>query len=115
MDTWLHILVDLSILSFFGVLYYFYQKRRIIRTSYEDIIENLDKFRYELNEYTEHMSKQDSYTQIQNFNNKFEDLYEKMDIESFSTLESESTILNKELREFYKLICDQITDHQSAK
>jgi hypothetical protein len=114
-DTWLHILVDVSILAFFGILYYFYQKRRIIRISLEDIVENLDSFRFKLNEYTESKSNSSDYSLIQSFNNKFEELYQSQSLLELLKLQKNSDTLNKDLQDFFNLICKQIHDHLGAK
>ena len=41
MSIWLNILIDIGVLAFIGLLYYFYQKRRIIRVSHETILYDL--------------------------------------------------------------------------
>jgi hypothetical protein len=114
-DTWLQILVDISILLFFGVLYYFYQKRRIIRVSLEDIVENLDSFRLQLNEYTENKVGSSNYLSIQSFNNEFEKLYQAEDLLGYLKLQKDSNTLNPDLQDFFNLICKQIHDHLGAK
>lgn len=115
MDTWLHILIDLLILSFFGILYYFFQKKRIIRISLEDILENLDSFRFKLNEFTESKKNSPDYLSIQSFNNKFEDQYQGQNLLELLKLQKDSAILNKDLLDFFNLICKQIHDHLGAK
>ena len=115
MDTWLHILIDLLILSFFGILYYFFQKKRIIRISLEDILENLDSFRFKLNEFTESKMNSSDYLSIQSFNNKFEDQYQEQNLLELLKLQKDSAILNKDLLDFFNLICKQIHDHLGAK
>ncbi len=115
LDSWLFILVDISILGFFGILYYFYQKRRIIRISLEDIQENLEDFRLKLNEYNDEMKHSDVYSNLQEFTDSFEANFQSEDLLGFIKIQNDSVILNKDLEEFYTLICRQIHDHLGAK
>ncbi len=53
MNTFYSILVDLGVLGFFGFLYYWWQKRRIIRASVYEVRENVQEFLYDLHSYLE--------------------------------------------------------------
>lgn len=111
MSIWLNILIDIGILSCIGLLYYFYQKKRIIKNSYQFILENLQHFRYSLNEYVEQMNESDNYQALREFSDQFEVIYQNNELESFSGLLKKQQLLSKELKNQLNLLNDQITDH----
>ena len=106
MGTWLGILLDLGILALLGVAYYYWQKRRIVRVSREEILADLESFRFQLNKFTE---ENPSKSELILFTNLFEDIFKQGDIKSIIDLDSNA--LDSELKEFYEALCKQIKDH----
>lgn len=112
METWLKILIDITVLSFLGLLYYFYQKRRILRVSFNQVINDLESFRLELNEYLEMHS---SNTIGQNFCDKFENAFNQQDLSTILELQNATLGLDSKLEADFQLLCQQIHDHLTAE
>jgi hypothetical protein len=106
MITWESILLDIGVLVLLGVAYYYYQKRKIIRVSREDIFSDLERFRFQLNKFSEETP--DS-SPLKSFNNEFEAHFQSRDYLQLTKLSPES--LNAELNDFYEALCQQIIDH----
>jgi len=103
---WMGILLDIGILAVLGMAYYYWQKRKIIRVSREEVLADLDDFRLELNKFTEENA---SNSKITLFTNQFEDIFKTGDIKSL--LELDPKALDSELKKFYEALCKQIKDH----
>lgn len=99
-------LIFFGILILLGVSYYFFQKRRIIRVSKEDILADVEQFRFELNKFNE---EHPDSSALKVFNNEFEVIYLSGDFSQLIKLEAEG--LNDELKQFYEALCQQIIDH----
>ena len=111
MSTWLNILIDIGILSLIGLMYYFWQKKRIIRVSHEAIVHDLENFRLKLNEFVQSMVNNEGYQVLKNFSDQFEELFQTGDIEGFDELSKQDRYLSSELKNDLKALNDQITDH----
>jgi len=110
MDLWLNILIDISILAFVGLLYYFYQKRRIIQISKADILADLESYRLKLNEFAETQQEKHEFDLINELCEKVDDYCQTQNLQAFCKLDINEHILNAGLVEDFELICDKITD-----
>ena len=109
MSTWTSILFDIAILTVLGCVYYLYQKRRIISVSREEILEDLQNFRQQLNQFADESKNSDSYQDLIQFVEEFELYFQNKDLTAI--VNQEGNFLNKDLVEFQKAISKQITDH----
>lgn len=111
MSNWSDILIDIGILSSVGMMYYFYQKRRIIRVSHEAIIGDLEMYRFKLNEFVQSMADTQNYQIVKHFSDQFEVLFQNQDLENFAKLLNQDKCLSDELKDELKALNDQIADH----
>jgi len=111
MSQWLHILIDISVLSFLGFLYYIWQKRKIIRLSLEDIWIDLENFRFDLHKYTEENNQN---KELVLFTEEFEAAFQAQKIEQIIILEKNTAVLSSALSQYFDQLCHQIKDHLSA-
>lgn len=61
------ILIDLGVLGFFGLLYYWWQKRRIIRASVYEVKESVQEFLYDLHSYLEKNKSAKEYSLLDDY------------------------------------------------
>jgi hypothetical protein len=106
MSTWASILLDIGVLALLGTAYYLYQRRKIIRVSREDILSDLERFRFQLNKFSEDNANSNA---LRIFNNEFEALYQSGDFSQLTKMSPNG--LNSELKDFYEALCQQILDH----
>jgi hypothetical protein len=106
MSPMMSILIDIGILAALGATYYYWQRRKIIRVSREEIIQDLENFRFELNKLTE--DKSDN-KELLEFTEKFEEHFQVLNV--IAILELDPTCLNEELKEFYSELSKQISGH----
>lgn len=67
MSAFYTILLDLSVLAFLGGLYYFFQKRRIIKASTLEIQDSVQEFLYELHSFLEENKTAPFYEELNSF------------------------------------------------
>lgn len=61
------ILIDLGVLGFFGFLFYFFQRRKILRNSSYEIKQRLQKFIFDLHEFLDGKNEQDFYSVLNTY------------------------------------------------
>jgi hypothetical protein len=88
MDDWLNIAVELSILCFFGFLYYIFQKKRIIRLDTHEVFIIVDELVYELNQYLDGREKENEYTELNQLTIELEEIFKEASIEKLKNLMS---------------------------
>ena len=74
MSSFYSILIDLGVLCFFGLLFYWYQKRRIIRNSTYEIQVGLQKLIYDLHNYLDQKESEEYYQELNTYTEKLEQL-----------------------------------------
>lgn len=72
MEKFYSILIDLAVLGFFGMLYYFIQKRRIIKASVLEVQAAVQEFLYELHSFLERNKSANYYKELDDFARKLE-------------------------------------------
>lgn len=111
MNIWWNILIELGGLAVLGFLYYIFQKRRIIRRSHLSILEDLEHFRFDLNNYIEKQKNLNNHTaELQQFSNQYEDIFQEQAIDHFSQLMPLKNCLPQHLQEKLEHIDLQIND-----
>lgn len=116
METnWTNIAIDIGVLSFIGLVYYFYQKRRIIRISKEEILYALHEFRLKINEFADLSKDSSQYEQIKNFTDLFENELQAQNLEGFLLLKNKASYLDSELSDKFHQILFKIEDHLASK
>jgi hypothetical protein len=111
MNTWINIAIDIGVLAFAGLLYYIYQRRRILRHSLFQIEDALDKFHYHTNEYAEEMMKTPEYDNINSICEILDDYFQNKNLEQVLKISEKISYLPNPLQEEYKQIADKILDH----
>ncbi len=106
MSPMMSILIDIGILATLGGIYYFFQRRKIIRVSRQEIIQDLENFRFELNKLTEQRAEDQKLNQ---FTESFEEHFQVLNV--IAILELDPSCLNEELGEFYSELTKQISGH----
>jgi uncharacterized membrane protein YgaE (UPF0421/DUF939 family) len=61
------ILIEIGLLCVLGILYYFFQKRRILKHAKNELLYAFEDFLYDLNVFLEENKTDQSYQQIQKF------------------------------------------------
>lgn len=112
---WLNISIDIGILALMGLLYYFYQRKKILKVSKEMILTDLEQFRIVLNEYAEQQKESDKYHSINKFCEKYDLYYQEASLNDFLTIQDESRCLSKNLKQDFSDLCIQITEHITAR
>lgn len=115
MSIWLNILIDIGVLAFIGLLYYFYQKRRIIRVSHEMILYDLNDFRFKLNEFIEKNATHPQLEHLQDLATNIDQIYETQQFDSFHQLLDYQNTLPEELSKTLLALDSQIKDHLISK
>jgi O6-methylguanine-DNA--protein-cysteine methyltransferase len=77
MNQWLYVLIDIGVLGFFALLYYIYQKRRIIYYSEVEFRLELESLIDNLHYYLEENKDHNQFTQINQFVSQLEKYLEK--------------------------------------
>lgn len=72
MQDFYSILIDLGVLSFFGFLFYFLQRRRILKHSSYEIREQLQKFIFDLHVFLDDKQNESFYQELDEFAQKLE-------------------------------------------
>lgn len=67
METFYSILIDLGVLTFLGLLYYLWQRRRIIVYSTQEITGELQDFLYHFHSYLQEHQNEEYYTELNAF------------------------------------------------
>ncbi|MBC75446.1 MAG: hypothetical protein CME64_05460 [Halobacteriovoraceae bacterium] len=67
MDNFYSILIDIVVLGFFGLLYYTWQKGRIIKASKAQIKAEISDLIYELHEYLDGKEQTSEYQELNSF------------------------------------------------
>lgn len=67
MSAFYSILIDLGILGFFGLLYYWFQRRRIIRASVLEVQDRIQEFLYDLHAFLDKNKNASFYTDLDAF------------------------------------------------
>ncbi|MEX1099722.1 MAG: hypothetical protein WEB87_04810, partial [Bacteriovoracaceae bacterium] len=73
MENFYSIVVDLGVLAFFGLLYYLFQRRRIIKASTREIQERIQEFLYELHSFLEKNKGKSIYSELDQYALKLEE------------------------------------------
>lgn len=81
MDSWMNFIFELGVLCFFGFLYYFFQKRRIIRVDTEEIFFQINEIIYDLNNYLDGKESEESYQKLNNLTKDLEKILDNTNIE----------------------------------
>ena len=93
MAPWLKITLDISVLAFLGLLYYFIQRRRIIKNDLGEIFHFLEKAIYQSNEFLDNKQDKQFYSRVNSFIESLEKSLEGSDInllnESLNSIPSE--------------------------
>ncbi|MCO4755674.1 MAG: hypothetical protein KC478_14425 [Bacteriovoracaceae bacterium] len=82
MATFYSLLFDIGVLAFFGLLYYTWQKNRIIKASTAQIRADLSDFIYELHEYLDGKEGSNDYAALNDFATELEQAIETPSLES---------------------------------
>lgn len=77
MESLTNIIIDLLVLSFFALLYYFYTRRRIIHSMEFEFQEKLGEIIYLIHEFLESNKQIESFNEINSFVNDLEVLITK--------------------------------------
>ena len=109
MDLWLSLTIEFGVLALLGTAYYFYQRRRILRSSREQILADLEEFQHQLNQFMEDSRDKSSYKKICAFTQDFEKFYKASDFQALTSMET--SILDSELKSFYDALGGQILSH----
>lgn len=109
MDLWLSLTFEFGALALLGTAYYFFQRRRILRSSREQIVADLEEFQYQLNQFMEDSKGKDSYQKVCAFVQGFEMFYKAADFQALTSMDS--NILDSELKSFYDALSGQILSH----
>lgn len=112
---WLNIAIEIGILGLMGLCYYLYQKKRIIRTSRNDLDIALSEFRLKINEYAQNNKSSQNFKQIKSFTDLFEQKYSDNALKELISIKEESHVLSKDLVDEFTLIISQIEDHLSSE
>lgn len=80
-DTWFNLIIEMGVLAFLGLLYYFYQKRKIIRFDKEEIFELVGEVTYELNHFLEEKKEEAFYNTLNIFCTQLEECSENSSIQ----------------------------------
>ena len=116
METnWTNIAIDIGVLSLIGLAYYFYQKRRIIRISKEEILYALHEFRLKVNEFADLNKESSQYEQIKSFTDLFEAEFQTENLEGFLLLKNKTNSLDSSLSDNFHQILHKIEDHLASK
>lgn len=115
MSIWLNILIDIGILSLIGLMYYYYQKKRIIRVSHENILSDLESYRFKVNEYVDARKNEENYQRLKEFSDHFEKIYTDQNLEGFNELLNKQDLLSNKLKEQLNALNAQIVDHLASK
>ena len=80
MTSFYSILIDLGVLAFFGLLFYYFQRRRIIKHSKYEIRELLQKFIFDLHVYLDDKQRESDYKKLNQYAEDLEKLLPREDI-----------------------------------
>ena len=72
MDSWWNVLVEAAVLVFFGLLYYFWQKRRIISRDTIEVFEKVHQLTLTLNSYLDGKENESYYQRLNDFTTQLE-------------------------------------------
>lgn len=110
-STWLKILIELAVLSFFGFLYYFWQRKRIIRNDIYDIYEKLDEIIYNIEEFIKDDSK-NTNEDLKIFINEVEQALKTTNLKDvYLSIEKVNKNLPSEMETDLTLIQEQVKFH----
>lgn len=115
MESWLNIIIDIGVLAFIGLLYYFFQKRRIIKVTHEMIIQDLSEYRLKVNEFIEQKVKSKELNKLQEFADLLDKIYQTQDLESFHHLIQYQDILSQKLSNQLSELNNQVIDLLQSK
>ena len=108
--NWFNILIEVGFFLFLALLYYLFQKKRIIRADINDVFHKLEQLTYDLNHFL------DSYTdqQLVKDSNKVLDELEREEItlpEIKQLLENLPANLPTEILQFRDEVIEQLNFH----
>lgn len=67
MQQWQQVLIDIGVLAFFALLYYLYQKNRILYYSEQEFFQELDSFLGNLEDFVENNHQGENTSQYHEF------------------------------------------------
>lgn len=113
MGTTTSIAIEMGILTFLGILYYLFQRRRIIRNDLTDIYQLNEKLIYHINDYIDDKRNESIYTVLNAYAEKLESLNEAGDIYALCDFYREvPSVLPEELRADIEIIKKQLSFHE---
>jgi len=74
------ILIDIGVLAFFGVLFYLFQRRRILRNSAYEIKDGIQKLTFDLHHFLDDKKNESFYNELNEYALKLEGLLDSMNI-----------------------------------
>ena len=81
MENWLTIIIEIGILAFILLLYYVFQRRRIIHRDIEEIFLVTDDIIYKIHQYLDNKQGEGHYQELNNFVTSLEKCTEQHSIE----------------------------------
>lgn len=99
------ILIDLGVLGLFGLLYYFFQRRRIIKSSTLEVQDNIQELLYELHSFLEKNKDASFYAELDGFALRLEEAANTHDLSTMrATVEDHPESLPPRFKENLKAI-----------
>jgi hypothetical protein len=111
-ETATSLLLEFAVLCFFGLLYYLWQRRKIIRTDLQSVYQEVDKLIYDIKEFLKEESNKDDFKELAQFLSKLEESYLKEDIVLISeSLKVTVSKIPTEIQLDINIINDQVQFH----
>ena len=114
MSDMMRISLEMGLLTFLGVLYYLFQRGRIIRNDLAEIYHLIEKYIFHINDFLDDKKNESYYQELNAYAEKLERLNEAGDIHVlYSFLEKVPNGLPKELEADLETIMTQLKFHHA--